>query len=115
MGPPVGGAVQRAGDDAGSGGLAHAADAGEHEGVRDATGGEGVAQDAHHRGLTDEVIEASRAILACEHAIGDGLHRLRSGAAEQARAFGGRRWLELLIAVEQAGHAGQIQPPRRPS
>ena len=83
--------------------------------MRDATGGEGVAQNAHHRVLADEVIEASRAILACEHSVRDGLYRLWRLAAEQAGAFRGRRWLELLIAVEQAGHAGQIQPPRRPS
>ena len=56
-----------------------------------------------------------RAVFAGEHPVGDGLHWLRSCVAEQARAFGGGRCLELLVALEQAGHAGQIQPPRRPS
>ncbi len=63
-------AVQRAGDDAGGGGLADAAHAGQHEGVRDPADGEGVAQDAHHRLLADQVVEAGRAVFARQHAVG---------------------------------------------
>ena len=49
------GAIQRAGDDAGGGSLSHAPDAGQHKGMRDPAGGEGIAQDAHHRLLTDQL------------------------------------------------------------
>ncbi len=87
------GAVQRAGDDAGGGGLAHPAHAGEHEGMGDPAGGEGVAQDAHHRLLADQVVEAGRAVFAGEHPVGRGMHRLGQRLAEQAGAVRRRRRL----------------------
>ena len=89
VGPPGAvraGAVQRAGDDAGGGGLADPAHPGQHEGVRDPAGGEGVAQDAHHRLLADQVVEAGRAVFAGEHPVGRGVHRLGRRVAEQAGA-----------------------------
>ena len=100
------GAVQRAGDDAGGGGLSDAPDAGQHEGMGDAAGGEGVAQDAHHRLLADQVVEAGRAVLAGEHPVGNGVHRL-GRVTEQAGAL--RRWrrFEPVVVLEQAGHAGR--------
>ncbi len=54
-------AVERAGDDARGGGLAHAAHAGEHEGMGDAAGGEGVGQRAHQRLLPDQAGEVAGA------------------------------------------------------
>ena len=63
-------AVQRAGDDAGGRGLADAAHAGEHEGVRDAARGDGVAQGAHHRLLADQGGEIDRTVFAGEYPIG---------------------------------------------
>ena len=69
-------AVQRAGDDAGGRGLADAADAGEHEGMRDAAGGDGVAQRAHHGFLADQRGEIDGAVFAGEDAIGKGGCRL---------------------------------------
>ncbi len=112
------GAVQGAGDDAGGGGLAHAADAGEHEGVGDAAGGEGVAQGAHHRLLPDQVVEARGAVFPGEDAVGRGVHSgcwLWRRVAEQAWPVRWGRGLEVLVVVlEQAGHAGRFQPPRRP-
>ncbi len=63
-------AVQRAGDDAGGRRLADAAHAGEHEGMGDAAGGDGVAQGAHHRFLADQGREIDRTILAGEDAVG---------------------------------------------
>ena len=49
--------VERPGQQPRGGGLADPAHASEHEGVGDAAGGEGVAQGAHHRLLTDQVLE----------------------------------------------------------
>ena len=63
-------AVERPGDDAGGRGLADAAHAGEHEGVRDAAGGDGVAQGAHHRFLADQGGEIDGTVFAGEDAIG---------------------------------------------
>ena len=62
--------VERAGKDAGGGGLADTAHAGEHVGLRDAAGAEGVGQRADHRLLADEVGEALRAVFAGEHPVG---------------------------------------------
>ena len=64
------GVVEGAGEDAGGGRLADAAHAGEHVGLRDAAGAEGVGQRADHRLLADEVGEALRAVFAGEHPVG---------------------------------------------
>ena len=64
------GIVERAGEDARGRGLADAADAGEHVGLRDAAGAEGIGQRPHHRLLADQVGEALRPVFAREHAIG---------------------------------------------
>ena len=61
--------VQAAREDAGRRGLADAAHAGQHPGMRDAPGREGVAQRAHHRLLADQVVEARRAVFAGEHLV----------------------------------------------
>ena len=63
-------AVERAGDDAGGGGFAHPAHAGEHEGMGDAAGGEGVGQRAHQRFLPDQAGEIGGAVFARQDAIG---------------------------------------------
>ena len=57
-------AVQRAGDDARGGGLAHAAHAGQQEGVVHAALGEGVAQRADQGFLADQVVEMGRYLRA---------------------------------------------------
>ena len=62
--------VERAGEDAGGGRLADAADAGEHVGLRDAAGAEGVGQRPDHRLLADQVGEALRPVFARQHAVG---------------------------------------------
>ncbi len=80
-------AVQRAGDDPRRRGLADPAHAGEHEGMGDAPCGEGVAQGAHHRFLSDQVVEGGRPVFAGEDAVGLGLRRPvawhRRGAARR--------------------------------
>ena len=55
--------------------LAYAADAGEHEGVRDATGAECIGERADHGLLPDKVLEPGRTVLAGEHLIGGGTER----------------------------------------
>ena len=65
-------AVEGAGEDAGGGGLADAAHAGEHEGMGDAAGGDGVGQGAHHRLLADQGGEVDGPVFAREDAIGEG-------------------------------------------
>jgi hypothetical protein len=71
------GIVEGAGEDAGGGGLADAADAGQHVGLRDAAGAERIGQRAHHRLLADQVGEARRAVFPGEHPIGAGTRRWR--------------------------------------
>ena len=89
------GAVQRAGDDAGGGRFADAADAGEHEGVGDAVQREGAAEGFDEGVLADQVVERRGAVFAGQHAVGGrSLRRRRGGwrrVAEQSRAIGGRR------------------------
>ena len=86
-------AVQRAGDDAGGGRFADAAHAGQHERVRHAADGEGVAQNAHHRLLPDQVVERRRPVFARQHAVSGGVHRRgccgRQRVAKQARTLRG--------------------------
>jgi hypothetical protein len=60
-----------AGQDARGRRLADAAHAGEHEGMRDAAGGEGVGEGAHHRLLADQVetnlaAEALKRVTGCD-------------------------------------------------
>ena len=110
VGPPVAvraDAVQCAGDDAGSGGLADASDTGQHEGMGDPTDGEGIAQDAHHRLLPDQVIEVRRPVFSRQHTIGGGLYRRwrrhGQGVAEKARAVRHRRQPVVLRERFQRG------------
>jgi hypothetical protein len=65
-------AVQGAGDDARCRRLAHPAHAGQHEGMGDAPGGEGVRQGAHQRFLPDQAGEIGGAVFAGKDAIGLG-------------------------------------------
>jgi hypothetical protein len=76
-------AVERAGDDARRRRLAHAAHAGEHEGMGDAARGERVLERADKRFLPDQAGEILRAVFARQHPIG---FRLRRRWA-QARAM----------------------------
>ena len=62
--------VERAREDARGRGLADAAHAGEHPGLRDAAGRERVGERAHHRLLADQVGEGRRPVLARQHAVG---------------------------------------------
>src|SRR6201999_1875921 len=61
--------VERAGQQAGGGGLADPAHPGEHEGVSDTARGEGVGERAHHRFLADQVLEPPRPVLARQDLI----------------------------------------------
>ena len=81
------GVVQRPGDDAGRGGLADAAHARQHIGLRDPAALEGVPQRAHHRILADQIVEGLRAVFAREDEIGlcFGCHGLCRSAALRAR------------------------------
>ena len=79
-------AVEGAGEDARGGGLADAAHAGEHEGVGDAAGGEGVRQRPHHRLLPDQAGEILRPVFARQHAIGFGPRGSRWRIEAKARA-----------------------------
>src|SRR5690606_31018748 len=64
--------IEGTGEDAGGRRLAHAAHAGEDEGMVDAPGGESVAQGAHHCVLPDQIVKACRPVLPGEHDIGRG-------------------------------------------
>ncbi len=72
-------AVQALGDDACSGRLACAAHARQHEGVRDAVGGEGVAERADHDVLADQVGKGLRPVFPGKDAVGGGFGHGRSG------------------------------------
>ena len=61
--------VERAREDARRRRLADAAHAGEHLGLRDAAGLEGVGERAHHRALADQIVEGRRAVFARQHAV----------------------------------------------
>ena len=91
--------VQRPGEEPGRGGLAHPPHAGEHEGVGDASGREGVAQGPDHGLLAIEVLEGPRAVLPGDDGIG-------------RRAFGrgcpGRRWCWHCSRRRVAEHVGGI-------
>ena len=62
--------VQGAGEDAGGGGLADPADAGEDPGLRNSPGLERVRDGADHGLLADQVLEAGGAVFAGENAVG---------------------------------------------
>ncbi len=94
--------VERAGEDARRRGLADAAHAGEHIGLRDTPAVESVGEGAHHRLLADEIDEALRPVLAGKHPIGAGTRLLVSGAVHapyrvrcgpwRAFSIGGLEW-----------------------
>ena len=63
------GVVEGASDEAGGRRLADAADAGQHVGLGDAAGGEGVGEGAHHRFLADQRLEGLGPIFARQHAV----------------------------------------------
>ena len=81
-------AVERARDDARRRRLAHAAHAGEHEGMRDAARRERVRQRAHQRLLPDQAGEIGRAVFARQHAIGLGLLRRQGRSPDRVRPWG---------------------------
>jgi hypothetical protein len=62
--------IEGACEQARRGRLADPADAGEHEGMRDAAGLERVGQRADHRLLADEILEPGRPVLPGQHLIG---------------------------------------------
>src|SRR6185312_11897935 len=97
--------VEGAGEDARGRGLADAADAGEHEGVRDAARGEGVAQRRDHRVLADERIKARRAVFPRQDEI-------RLGRAGRSGLWGfaveHRGW---TIAAAPRAKEGNALPP----
>ncbi|GJD76755.1 hypothetical protein CFIICLFH_5014 [Methylobacterium goesingense] len=70
VGMSVADIVEPARQDPGRGGLADAAHARKHPGLRDAVGREGVGQGAHHGALADQIVEILGAILASEHPVG---------------------------------------------
>jgi len=72
--------IQGAGENARGRGLADAAHAGEHPGLRNAAALEGVRDGAHHRVLADQIVEIGGPVFAGEHAI--------------AQAFGGGAEIE---------------------
>ena len=127
------GAVQPLGDDPRRRGLADAAHAGQHEGMRDPVRLEGVAERAHHRLLADQVGEGLRA-GTCGRAPGRRVAARSSGvpvalgriaptyAPHPARSKGGRRapaprsrGAGALRATGLPGRrAGRRWPGRRP-
>ncbi|GJE72535.1 hypothetical protein CHKEEEPN_4092 [Methylorubrum podarium] len=100
--------VEAAGEDAGGGGLADAAHARQHPGLRDAVGRERVAQRAHHGALADQVVEGLGAVFSRQHPIGGrGRDRRGGGHAGQARLVGERAVRLVHAAVRKfSGEAG---------
>jgi hypothetical protein len=135
----VGLVVQGAGQQAGGRGLAHPADAGQHEGVGDAAAGEGVGQRADHGLLADQVLERARTVFARQHGVGgvgvgrrfdgDGRRRddgrNRRGFSRRRRAkdvsrvrvplgglfFPRRRGIGVEVVV--VGHGSECRAPER--
>ncbi len=89
---------------------------GEHEGVRDAARGEGVAQRADQRVLADQAGEILRPVLARQHAIG-----LRARAPAELRGGGGASkpkpgsWLSSIVLSGAFGNRRRLadDPKRR--
>ena len=105
--------------------LADAANAGEHEGVGDAAGREGVLQCADHPLLTDQVVEIPRTVFASEHGVGGclgafGRRRRRAAEHVEGRVVPFRREVfELGVSVQDVGHRpgvgeGKVETGRRP-
>ena len=67
--------IEAAGEDAGGGGLADAADAGQHPGMRNPAGREGVPKRADHRLLADEIVKAVGPVFPGKNPVvaGDGV------------------------------------------
>ncbi len=109
----VGLIVQGPRQQAGGGGLADPAHAGEHEGVGDAAGSEGVLQGADHGLLADQVLEGARAVLARQHDVGVAGRRRRS-VAEHVQGVGigalrlGCLWFEREVGVGHKLPAGEV-------
>ena len=78
-------AVERAGQDAGGGGLAAAARAGEHERLGDAPALEGVAQRLGHGLLAEHVLEALGPPLAGENLVGHGVENARKFKVQSSK------------------------------
>ena len=121
--------VQRPGEEPGRGGLAHPPHAGEHEGVGDASGCEGVAQGPDHGLLAIEVLEGPRAVLAGDDGVGRGAigrghpgrhwlwRRSWRGVAEHVRGIGiplRRIRFGREIFVGHGRHAGWVETGQRP-
>ena len=89
-------AVERPRDDPRRRRLADAAHAGQHEGMRDAAGLEGVGEGADQRVLTAQIGESRRPVFARQNAIGGGrvahLAMIAVGVGERrgAKSGGGR-------------------------
>ena len=84
--------IQGAGQDAGRGGLADAANAGEDPGLRNAAGLERIRDRAHHGLLADQIREAGGAVFARQNPVGLGgsvgaVGRNRWGASVSHRAI----------------------------
>jgi hypothetical protein len=103
--------VQAARKDPGSRGLADAAHAGEHPGLRDAAGLEGIREGAHHGVLADQVVEGAGAVLAGEHAVGRARRRRRR-KARQGRLVGKKRAGRLVHRHEGGERCAPRQPRR---
>ena len=82
--------IEAARQDARRRGLADAANAGEHPGLRDAAGLEGVRQGADHRLLADQVVEGAGAVFAGKDAIG----RAGCGGRLKRKARQGRLFVQ---------------------
>ena len=97
--------IDRPGEDARGGGLADAADAGEHEGVRNAVGLEGVAQRLHHRVLADQGRKAGRPVFPRQHEIRrldpGGSGRRHLGVGEQCISHG--KYIAIRAANRKSG------------
>uniref|UniRef100_A0A0N4ZD58 LigA n=1 Tax=Parastrongyloides trichosuri TaxID=131310 RepID=A0A0N4ZD58_PARTI len=108
--------VERAGQQAGRRRLADAPHPGQHEGVGDTPGGEGVGQGADHRLLPDQILERARPVFAGQDGVGLALGgrrleslgsgrrlglrlRFRRGFGRGGRRSGRRRGAEHVVGV----------------
>ena len=105
-------AVQALGDDAGGGGLAHPAHAGQHEGMGQAAGGDGIGQGTDHRLLADQFGKGRGPVFPGQYAIGLGRgfrrnqmvrHRARLWPPQGARASRGRKKAPERAMAASAG------------
>ena len=103
-------AVEGLGEDAGGGGLADAAGAGEQVGVGDAVAGEGVGQGPGDGLLADEVGERLRPVAAGE----DGVGLARGGRRRRVLGLGGLLghgpWLFLRRTATRGGVPEEVTP-----